>query len=377
VLGTSARLGLFRRLRIVAVAWFTVGSVHAETPENAAPRVIGLLPLAYDRPELVVKAGTKLELTLVAEDPEGDPLAVHALGLPPGAVFDPALRRLSWSPTLVQAGVHVVVLSVSDGRKEATRALSLTVVRNRAPVFFRRAYTLGVGQFGRVAFAADDTDGDALTYRLLNPPQGAIFDPVQGLLQWRPDAKAVGQHRFRVSVSDGLAEVTDEFEVEVSPPIEDAWATFLQPGVGPVFYFPRNADVGSFAGGTYHVSLLSWIHRTSAPGPAYGRVYLGAEFLSNTENGVTPLFGYMFGFDLSFERNPSRRVLIPTYGVEAGGMVHQQLGKPFQITPFGGLVLFANRTVAVSARGGYRCVPTRFAELSGAYAALIVDAHAW
>lgn len=364
--------------RLVALAWFAVGNVHAEPlPEDGAPRIVGLLPLAYDRPELSVKAGTRLELTLVAEDPDGDPLVVQALGLPPGASFDPALRRLSWTPTLAQAGVHVVVLSVSDGRKEATRALSFTVVRNRAPVFFRRAYTLAIGQFGRIAFAADDADGDALTYRMLNPPPGAIFDPVQGVLQWRPEAQAVGRHQFRVSVSDGLAQVTDEFEVEVSPASEDAWATFLQPGVGPAFYFPRAADTGTFGGGTYHVSLLSWIHRTSAPGPAYGHVYLGAEFLSNTENGVTPLFGYMFGFDVSFEQNPSRRVLIPMYGVEAGGLVHEQLGKPFQITPFGGLVLFANRTVAVSLRGGYRCVPTRFAELSGAYSALMFDAHAW
>jgi len=363
--------------RLVALAWFMVGSAHAAPSENAAPRIVGLLPLAYDRSELSVKAGTKLEVIVVAEDADGDPLVVQALGLPPGAAFDGALHRLTWSPTLGQTGTHVVVFSVSDGKLQATRALSLTVARNRAPVFFRRAYTLGVGQFGRIAFAADDADGDALTYRLLNPPPGASFDPVQGVLQWRPDAKAVGHQRFRVSVSDGLAEATDEFEVEVAAPNEDAWAMFLQPGAGFAGYVPRSADAGSFWGASLRVSLVSWLHRTEAPGPGYGRLYLGAEFLLSSEDGVAPLFGYGLGFELSIERNPARRVLIPMYGVEAGGLVHEDLGNPFQVTPFCGLVVFAENEVSLSARGGYRWVPARFDELSGAQLELVLDGHLW
>ncbi|HEY6724444.1 MAG TPA: Ig domain-containing protein [Polyangiaceae bacterium] len=368
MLGTPARLALLVFAATCAVA----GGARAEPPTIEA-----ILPRHYDREELVVKAGTQLELTLVAADPDGDPLLVQALGLPGGAAFDPALRRLSWSPTLAQAGSHVVVFSVSDGSKEVTRALSLTVVRNRVPVFFRRAYSLGVGQFGRVAFAADDADGDALSYRLLNPPPGATFDPAQGVLQWRPRADAVGRHRFRVGVSDGLAEVTEEFEVEVSAPSEEAWAAFLQPGGGFSGYLPSDAEAGSFWGASLRVSLFSWLHRTEAPGPGYGRLYLGAEFLLSSDDTVAPLFGYMVGFELSVERNPTRRVLIPLYGLEVGGLVHEELGYPFQATPFAGLVLFADRGVALSARGGYRWVPVRFNELSGAQVQLMLDGHLW
>ena len=383
MLGTQARFALSRRLRVGAFA--LVGACSLAQRVHAAPPAIqAILPRRYDRDEVVVKAGTQLELTLVAVDPDGDPLIVQAFGLPAGASFDPASRQLTWSPSLAEAqsGSHVVVFSVSDGTKEATRALSLTVVRNRAPVFFRRAYSLGVGQFGRVAFAADDADGDELGYRLLNPPPGATFDPVQGVLQWRPRADAAGLHRFRVCVSDGVAEVTEEFEVEVSAPSEEAWAAFLQPGGGFSGYLPRNAhadgaDAGSFWGARVRVSLFSWLHRTEAPGPGYGRLYLGAEFLVSTEDGVAPLFGYAAGFELSIERNPTRRVLIPMYGLELGGLVHDELGNPFQATPFGGLVLFADRGVALSARGGYRWVPVRFDELSGAQLELVLDGHLW
>lgn len=366
--GTPALLALL----VFAAACAVAGSVRAEPPSVQA-----ILPRHYDRDEVVVKAGTQLELTLVVQDADGDPLVVQALGLPAGAAFDAELRRLSWSPKRAQTGAHVVVFSVSDGTKEATRALSLTVVQNRAPVFFRRAYSLGVDQFGRVAFAADDADGDELSYRLLNPPPGAIFDPVQGLLQWRPGAEAAGRHRFRVSVSDGLAEVTDEFEVAVAAPSEQAWAAFLQPGASFSGYLPRSEAAGSFWGASVRVSLFTWLHRSEAPGPGYGRLYLGAEFLLSSEEAVAPLFGYMVGFELSVERNPTRRVLIPMYGLEMGGLVHEEFGNPFQATPFGGLVLFAEGGLSLSARGGFRWVPARFDELSGAHLELALDGHLW
>ena len=366
--GTPARLASFA----FTAACVVVGSARAEPPTIEA-----ILPRRYDRDEVVVKAGTTLELTLVAQDRDGDPLVVRALGLPAGAAFDPTLRRLTWSPTFAQTGVHAVVFSVSDGSKEATRTLALSVVRNRAPVFFRRAYSLGAGQFGRIAFAADDADGDELSYRLLNPPPGAVFDPVQGVLQWRPDAEAAGRHRFRVSVSDGLAEVTDEFELEVSAPSEEAWAAFLQPGGGASGYWPHAPSVGNFYGGALRISLFSWLHRTEAPGPGYGRLYLGAEFLLSSEQAVAPLFGYMLGFELSVERNPTRRLLIPLYGLEVGGLVHAELGYPFHATPFGGIVLFGDRGWTVSARVGYRWVPVRFDELSGAQGQLMFDGHLW
>jgi hypothetical protein len=270
-----------------------------------------------------------------------------------------------------------VILHVSDGTKEATRAIVLEVIQNHAPIFFQRAYTLAVNQFGRLVFGADDRDGDELSYRLANLPAGASFDPVLGVLQWRPAPDSVGKHRFKVSVSDGMAETKAEFEVEVAPASEDAWATFLQPGVGASAYLPRDPDAGSFYGGSLRVSLLSWIHRTPAPGPGYGRIYIGGALLASSEPELSPLFSYGMGFEVSFERNPTRRVLIPMYGLELGGLVHDELGSPFQLTPFGGLELFGDAAVSVSARGGYRVVPARLERLSGAELGLSLDAHLW
>ncbi|HEU5074791.1 MAG TPA: hypothetical protein VFU02_11465, partial [Polyangiaceae bacterium] len=132
-----------------------------------------------------------------------------------------------------------------------------------------------------------------------------------------------------------------------------------------------------FWGASVRISLFSWLHRSEAPGPGYGRLYLGAEFLLSSEDAIAPLFGYMVGFELSVERNPTRRLLIPMYGLEMGGLVHEEFGNPFQATPFGGLLLFADRGLSLSARGGFRWVPARFDELSGAHVELALDGHLW
>lgn len=400
MLETTARFELLRRLRLgtlsLALSSAAAGSAHAtpaaappaaaaspaagaEGPEsdNAAPQILRLLPARYDQEHVRVRAGAKLELTIVAEDADGDPLAATALGLPAGAVFDPAVRRLSWTPTAAQTGDHVVILHVSDGTKEATRTVSLEVIQNHAPIFFQRAYTLAVGQFGRLVFGADDRDDDVLSYRLAKLPAGATFDPVLGVLQWRPAPGSAGKHRFKVSVSDGMAQTEAEFEVEVAPASDDAWATFLQPGVGAAGYFPRDPEAGGFFGGSLRLSLLSWIHRSEAPGPGYGRIYIGGELLKSSEPELSAMFSYGVGFEVSFERNPTRTVLIPMYGLELGGLVHDELGSPFQLTPFGGLELFGDADVSLSARGGYRVVPARFERLSGAHLGLSLDAHLW
>jgi hypothetical protein len=89
------------------------------------------------------------------------------------------------------------------------------------------------------------------------------------------------------------------------------------------------------------------------------------------------MFAYAAGLSLSLEKNPSRRSFIPVYGLEAGGFVHQLMGNPFFVTPYAGLHLFADRDVFITARGGYRLVPSQFTRLSGWHAVLAADVGLW
>lgn len=345
---------------------------------NHPPTFVRVLPERFDQPSATVKVGVPVELTLAVLDPDGDRLELRALALPEGASFSRELGKLTWTPSSAQVGNHAVRFEVSDGRKQATKTLLFDVRENRAPVFFPRQYQLSIGQFGHLAFAADDADDDALSYAVDPLPQGATFDSTRGVLHWQPKATAAGSHQLELTVSDGVTSVTHDFLIQVVPANEDAWAAFLRPRIGAVLYRPPpSTDVGTFFGVSAHLSLVSWMHHTESPGPSHGGVYLGIESMASTAENVASLFSYLGGFYLSFERNVSRHWLIPFYGTEFGGFVQEQLGKPFHFTLFGGLQLFANRSFVVSLRGGYRSVPARPNELSGLHACATVDWFDW
>jgi hypothetical protein len=242
---------------------------------------------------------------------------------------------------------------------------------------FTRSYSLATQQRGQLKFAASDPDGDELSYEINPLPLGASFDAITGVLSWRPSETQVGTHRLVVTVSDGQLKVQTTFEVYVDTPWEDASGSLLQPGLFADLYVPRSQRYGSFVGGGMSVALVSWIHRTNNPGPAHGQLYLAAALSQSDRPDGAVLFSYHAGFSLSFEHNPERRWLIPLYGVTFGGLLHEDFGHPFAVTPRAGAYLYAAPGVSASASAGYTLVPSRFEELSGLNVSLRLDLNVW
>ena len=61
------------------------------------------------------REGTPLQFTLVAADPDGDPLTYSAIsGLPAGAAFNTMTGQFNWTPTYSQAGDYTIRFGVSD-----------------------------------------------------------------------------------------------------------------------------------------------------------------------------------------------------------------------------------------------------------------------
>lgn len=86
-----------------------------------------------DPPELqaigdrLVTRGYQLQFTVLANDPNGDPLTFGALGLPMGASFDPISQAFDYTPSVEDLGTYPVTFWVDDGFYRVEEMIQLTV----------------------------------------------------------------------------------------------------------------------------------------------------------------------------------------------------------------------------------------------------------
>jgi hypothetical protein len=117
-----------------------------------------------------------------------------------------------------------------------------------------------------------------------------------------------------------------------------------------------------FMGARIEILPAAWIHLNEKRGPSHGRVYLSFDILTSTKVGdaappfkgpVHDAFLPAIGFDLSLERNPARRWLIPFFGMEGGAFFQLNTGTIAFLEPLGGVHLFASQNVYLNLVGGY------------------------
>jgi alpha-tubulin suppressor-like RCC1 family protein len=116
------------------------------TPANATPVL-----------NLVNQTGTEgvlLTFQVTATDADGDSLIFSASNLPPGATFDPATQKFSWTPNFAQGGAnpYFVDFTVNDGFATVVKTISITIADVVATV---------------------DSDGDGVPDNLDNCPDNA------------------------------------------------------------------------------------------------------------------------------------------------------------------------------------------------------------
>jgi hypothetical protein len=126
---------------------------------------------------------------------------------------------------------------------------------------------------------------------------------------------------------------------------------FLMPGAFTTYFQPA-ARLGPFVGGGVQIAPYQWSHNNDHFGPSQGGIFFQAALLESPDaRGVLALFEA--GATASFERNASRRWMIPYFGGTAGGLAQATLGKSGYVYPFAGVHLFWHRDLMVDADGGY------------------------
>ncbi len=165
-------------------------------------------PTILSKPELTLSEGELYEYAMQTEDLDGDNLTFSLVKKPQGASIQEGI--LGWAPTYEQAGLHPIVMSVSDGESTVEQAFSLKVANtNRAPSWTEpemEATQLKENKPWGLTLKATDPDRDTVRFSLQTPVDGL---KLQGnKLSWKPDFTQAGEHEIVLEATDGsLAEI--------------------------------------------------------------------------------------------------------------------------------------------------------------------------
>jgi hypothetical protein len=126
---------------------------------------------------------------------------------------------------------------------------------------------------------------------------------------------------------------------------------YWMPGVFGAYLQPT-AGLGPFYGAGVQFAPYQWSHNNDRFGPSQGSLIMQAALLKSPRSeGTLALFE--LGATASFERNSSRRWLVPYFGATLGGLSQAELGTSAYAYPFGGIHLFWHRNLMLDAEGGY------------------------
>lgn len=166
---------------------FAVTASDAGWPPEAVTRDVVITVGAANRPPRLERIGhralngaSRFDFVVSASDPDHDPLAIEALGLPDGAALTDrgdGTARLTWSPGPEQIGNHGVTFLVTDDGVPAEYdfeevTLSVGAVSRPPSVSAFVDRTPGAPEELRLTVVGRDPDGDALTIDVLGLPPG-------------------------------------------------------------------------------------------------------------------------------------------------------------------------------------------------------------
>ncbi len=194
------------------------------------------------------------------------------------------------------------------------------------------------------------------------------------LVRWVPTDSDVGTYNVRVDVREG-----DEGYVKnVRFIVNEHGHQLFVPGVLASLFVPNDTGTfGAFVGGGAELVFFFYASEGNMWVPSHGRFYLDAVVLASPHAGVDAMFSAAVGFDLTLERSPSRRFLLPYVGIQSGIAFQKQIGTFGWATPVVGVYPWASRALRISIEGGYLLPTTAAQNVRGVVVTGSVDIAPW
>lgn len=108
---------------------FAINVKSAESSGTSTSDTSNKPPVISSISPQYVKIGDKLKFTVIAKDPNNDPLKFSASNLPKRASFS-YLGEFKWEPSSWQVGKYTVKINVSDGKVTVSKYVEINVVKN-------------------------------------------------------------------------------------------------------------------------------------------------------------------------------------------------------------------------------------------------------
>jgi hypothetical protein len=160
---------------------------------------------------------TSVSITLTAADPDGDALVYAMDALPQHGVLSGTAPRLAYSGQVNFFGSDSFTFIVTDARGAAsTGVVSINVANvNDLPVTASQSVTASQNTALAITLAAQDADGDSLTWAVGQPQHGSLSGTAPQLT-YVPAAGFAGTDAFSFSVSDGAGTATGTVTITVA-----------------------------------------------------------------------------------------------------------------------------------------------------------------
>ena len=189
-------------------------ALHAEADITINITDVNEAPSWTSADQITINEDETAEHTLVATDPENNPLTYSVDGSLPSWITL-VNNKLTFNPTQTEVGEHNLTLKVSDGTNQTTQTFKVTVNNvNDAPVWTSaNIITMNEKATLEHNLTATDEDGDSLTYSADNLPSWITL--ANNKLTLKPRASEIGTHTITVKVSDGTVAVPQTITITV------------------------------------------------------------------------------------------------------------------------------------------------------------------